>query len=130
MFVLKQDKKKEKAIKNFNVIGDGKTLCTKAFSKAIENLYSHGGGKLIIPSGIWLTGPIELKSNINLHLEIGAIIQFTKEEKYYPIIDVSFEGLNTRRCQSPLSAKNAINIAITGNGLIDGNGQFWRSIKK
>ena len=117
-------------IKNFNVIGDGKTLCTEAFSKAIENLYSHGGGKLIIPSGIWLTGPIELKSNINLHLEIGAIIQFSGEEKHYPIIETSFEGLNTKRCQSPLSAKNSINIAITGNGVIDGNGQFWRPIKK
>jgi polygalacturonase len=117
-------------IKDFNAIGDGKTLCTKSFSKAIENLYSNGGGRLIIPSGIYLTGPIELKSNINLHLEIGSIIKFSEEEKYYPIIETSFEGLNTKRCQSLLSAKNSINISITGNGLIDGNGQFWRSIKK
>ena len=117
-------------IKDFNAIGDGKTLCTKSFSKAIENLYSNGGGKLIIPWGIYLTGPIELKSNINLHLEIGSIIKFSEEEKYYPIIETSFEGLNTKRCQSLLSAKNSINISITGNGLIDGNGQFWRSIKK
>ena len=57
-------------IKYFNVIGDGKTLYTEAFSKAIENLYSHGGGKLIIPSGIWLTGPIVLKSNITFILKL------------------------------------------------------------
>ena len=62
---------------DFGAIGDGKYICTEAFSKAIENLSHNGGGKLLVPAGVWLTGPIELKSNINLHLEIGAIIQFS-----------------------------------------------------
>ena len=117
-------------IKDFGAIGDGKIICTEAFSKAIDNLSSHGGGKLLVPSGIWLTGPIELKSNINLHLEVGAIIQFSGDDSLYPIIKSSFEGLETFRCQSPLSANNATNIAVTGNGVLDGNGQFWRPVKK
>ena len=61
---------------------------------------------------------------------MGAVIQFSGDEDHYPIIKASFEGLETYRCQSPLSAMNATNIAITGNGVIDGNGQFWRPVKK
>ena len=117
-------------IKDFNAIGDGKTLCTKAFSDSIESLSTKGGGKLIVPAGVWLTGPIELKSNINLYLEMDAVMQFSGDEDLYPIIKASFEGLETYRCQSPLSAMNAINNAITENGFIDENGQFWRPVKK
>ena len=117
-------------ILDFGAIGDGKTLCTEAFAAAIEALSKEGGGKLIIPPGVWFTGPIILKSNINLHLEVGAVIQFSGDENLYSIVETSFEGLDTYRCQSPLSAINATNIAITGNGVIDGNGQFWRPVKK
>jgi polygalacturonase len=117
-------------IKDFGAIGDGKTLCTKAFTNAIEALSKEGGGKLLVPPGVWFTGPIELKSNINLHLEVGAVIQFSGDDSLYSIIQTSFEGLDTYRCQSPLSAINATNIAITGNGVIDGNGQFWRPVKR
>ena len=117
-------------IKDFNAIGDGKTLCTDAFAEAIETLSIQGGGKLLVPSGVWLTGPIELKSNINLHLEVGAVIQFSGDDALYPIVKASFEGLDTFRCKSPLSAVNATNIAVTGKGVIDGNGQYWRPVKK
>ena len=117
-------------IKDFNAIGDGKTLCTDAFAEAIEALSVQGGGKLLVPSGVWLTGPIELKSNINLHLEVGAVIQFSGDDALYPILKASFEGLDTFRCKSPLSAVNATNIAVTGKGVIDGNGQYWRPVKK
>ena len=115
---------------DFGAVGDGSQLCTEAFAKAIDALSQKGGGKLIVPSGVWLTGPIVLKSNINLHLKMGAVIQFAADESLYPIISTSFEGLDTRRCQSPLSANSATNIAITGRGVIDGNGQYWRPVKK
>ena len=117
-------------LKDFGAVGDGVTLCTDAFAKAIEKLTQQGGGQLVVPSGVWFTGPIVLKSNIDLHLEMGAVIQFSPDENLYAVIKTSFEGLDTRRCQSPLSAYGAENIAITGQGVIDGNGQFWRPVKK
>ena len=117
-------------LKDFGAVGDGATLCTDAFAKAIEALSNQGGGHLIVPNGVWFTGPIILKSNIDLHLEMGAVIKFSADESLYAVIKTSFEGLDTRRCQSPLSANGAENIAITGQGVIDGNGQFWRPVKK
>ena len=117
-------------LKKFGAVGDGVILNTKAFEKAIAALEKKGGGHLVVPAGVWLTGPIVLKSNIDLHLEVGAVIQFSGDESLYAVIKTSFEGLDTRRCQSPLSANGAENISITGKGVIDGNGQFWRPVKK
>ena len=117
-------------LKKFGAVNDGITLNTKAFEKAIAALEKKGGGHLVVPAGVWFTGPIVLKSNIDLHLEVGAVIQFSGDESLYPVIKTSFEGLDTRRCQSPLSANGAENISITGKGVIDGNGQFWRPVKK
>ena len=115
---------------DFGAVPTGDVLCTEAFEKAIDQLYKMGGGHLIVPRGIWLTGPVVLRSNIDLHLEAGAVIQFAADESLYPLVETSFEGLDTRRCQSPLSAKGATNISITGQGVIDGNGQYWRPVKR
>ena len=117
-------------LKHFGAVGDGITLNTEAFAKAIGQLSSQGGGRLLVPAGVWFTGPIELKSNINLHLEVGAVILFSGDDNLYSIIKTSFEGLETRRCQSPITANGCENIAITGRGVIDGNGQYWRPVKK
>ncbi len=115
---------------DFGGVGDGITLNTEAFAKAIDALSKQGGGKLVVPQGVWHTGPIVLKSNIELNLKSGAVILFAADETLYPIIETSFEGLDTRRLQSPIYANGASNIAITGNGVIDGNGQYWRPVKK
>ena len=121
---------REVLLSDFEADGTGQQLCTDAFAKAIEALSQKGGGRLVVPSGIWLTGPIVLKSNIELFLDYGAVIQFAADEALYPIVKTSFEGLDTRRCQSPISAVGQENIAITGHGAIDGNGQYWRPLKK
>ena len=117
-------------LRDFGAVGDGIVLNTEAFAKAIDALSAKGGGRLVVPAGVWHTGPIVLKSNINLHLEVGAVILFAADESLYPLIKTSFEGLDTRRCQSPLTANGCENIAITGHGVIDGNGQYWRPVKK
>lgn len=117
-------------LKDFGAKGDGSSLCTDAFAKAIEALEKKGGGKLVVPQGVWFTGPITLKSNINLHLNKGAVILFSPDIDLYPLIDASFEGLDTRRCQSPISGHNLVNVAITGAGVIDGNGEYWRPVKR
>jgi len=120
----------ELSISSFGGVGDGITLNTESFKKAIESLSAKGGGKLIIPAGVWFTGPIVLKSNINLHLNKGAVILFSTDFKMYPLVNTIFEGLETRRCQSPISGVNLINVAITGQGSINGSGQAWRPLKK
>ncbi|MCD0469708.1 glycoside hydrolase family 28 protein [Flavobacterium sp. JAS] len=117
-------------LKDFGVVNGGYVLNTKAFADAIEALTKKGGGKVIIPPGIWLTGPIILKSNIELHAETGALIKFSTDKTLYPIIETSFEGLNTWRCISPIYGKNLENIAFTGNGVWDGSGEAWRQVKK
>lgn len=118
------------SIVSFGGIGDGKTLNTSSFAKAIDALSQYGGGTLVVPFGVWYTGPIELKSNINLHLDKGAIILFTSDLDAYPLVRVIFEGQDTYRCQSPISGKNLTNVAITGEGTINGMGQAWRPLKR
>lgn len=120
----------EVEITGFGGVGDGIRLNTDAFDKAIGYLSEKGGGRLVVPAGVWFTGPIVLKSNINLHLEDRAVILFSPDKTLYPIVETSFEGLDTYRCQSPVSGRNLENIAITGNGAIDGNGHYWRPLKK
>ena len=118
------------SLPDFGAVGNGVELCTEAFEKAIETLSSRGGGHLIVPAGIWLTGPIVLKSNIDLHIEKGAVVLFSPDVELYPLVETVFEGLDTRRCQSPVSGRNLTNVAITGQGAIDGNGHFWRPLKR
>ena len=118
------------SIKDFGATNGGYVLNTKAFADAIDAVSKKGGGKVIIPPGIWLTGPIILKSNIELHAQTGALIKFSTDKSLYPIIETSFEGLNTWRCISPIYGKNLENIAFTGNGVWDGSGEAWRQVKK
>ncbi|MDL2242040.1 glycoside hydrolase family 28 protein [Bacteroidales bacterium OttesenSCG-928-L03] len=109
---------------------DGIALNTAVFEAAFEALDKQGGGTLIVPSGIWHTGPIVFRSNVNLHLEKGALIVFSTDYDLYPLVPTIYEGLETYRCQSPISGRNLENIAITGDGSINGSGQAWRPLKK
>jgi len=123
-------KKDTLTIKKYGAVSDGNTLNTKSINAAIDALSKKGGGVVLIPSGLWLTGPVVLKNNINLHLAAGATLLFTADKNEYPLVEANWEGLPQMRNQSPISATNASNIAITGNGIIDGNGDGWRMVKK
>jgi len=118
------------SLTDFGGVGDGITLNTEAFDKAMKTVSEKGGGTLHVPFGVWFTGPITFRSNVNLHLEKGALILFTPDKNAYPLISTYFEGLETRRCQSPISGKNLVNIAITGEGTINGSGESWRPLKR
>lgn len=109
-------------IKDYGAKGDGVTLCSEAFKKAIEDLNSKGGGHLNVPAGIWLTGPIVFKNNIDLHLDENAIIQFSPNKK-------DFQN-DVKRMIPCISGKRCSNISITGTGTLDGNGQYWRYVKR
>ncbi len=117
-------------INDFGGVNDGVTLNTEAFEKAIAHLSSKGGGHLIVPEGIWYTGPIELDNNIDLHLERGALILFSENLADYPVRKSFWEGLATYRAMSPITARSKNNISITGEGTINGNGHCWRPVKK
>lgn len=117
-------------IVDFGGRGDGLFKNSDAFKTAIEQIVKKGGGRLIVPRGIWVTGPITLASNLNLHLEEGALIQFSEDFDDYPLISTSFEGLETYRCISPINGVGLENVAITGSGTIDGSGDAWRPVKK
>lgn len=113
----------------FGAAPDGNTLNTKAINNAIEACTKKGGGVVLVPAGLWLTGPLVLKSNVNLHLAAGATLLFTADKSQYPLVEANWEGLEQMRNQSPISATGATNIAITGKGIIDGNGDGWRAVK-
>ncbi len=117
-------------IEKLGAVADGQTLNTAVINKAIEDCSASGGGVVLVPAGIWLTGPIVLKSNVNLHLASGALLQFTDQTAEYPLLSGYYEGLAALRCQSPISGRNLENIAITGDGIVDGAGQAWRQVKK
>ncbi len=123
-------KKDTVSISKFGAIPDGHYLNTKNINDAIDAIAKKGGGVVLVPSGLWLTGPIVLKSNINLHLATGATLLFTADKSQYPLVVANWEGLPQMRNQSPVSATGASNIAITGKGIIDGNGDVWRFVKK
>lgn len=117
-------------IKDFGAVSGGQVLNSEAFAAAIDAVTQKGGGKVVIPAGIWLTGPIILKSNLELYTDPGALVIFSTDKDLYPIIETSFEGLDTWRCISPIYGKNLENIAFTGHGVWDGSGEAWRFVKR
>ena len=121
--------------RTFNVLDfgadpTGVQLSTKAIQTAIDSCSATGGGTVIIPEGIYTTAPITLKSHVRLYTERNCFILFSHNLDDYEIYDEWFEGVPTKRCTSPLNAFHAENIAITGHGTFNGNGDWWRPVKK
>jgi len=123
--------------KTFDIIdygakADGVTDCTEAFKNAIEDCSKNGGGRVIVPDGTFLTGPIHLKSNVNLHVTENAVIKFSKDEsKYLPVVFTRWEGVECMNYSPLIYAYEQENIAITGKGILDGQGsnENWWSWK-
>lgn len=116
-------------IVDFGAVPNTEQLCTKAINDAIMKCSESGGGVVVIPSGLWTTGPIYLKSNVNLHTKNGSYILFTGDLNQYKLINSYFEGNKVIRCESPIMGVGLENIAITGEGIFDGNGSKWRPVK-
>ncbi|MBQ9224044.1 MAG: glycoside hydrolase family 28 protein, partial [Prevotella sp.] len=94
----------------------------KAINNAIDVCYKAGGGKVIVPEGTWNTGAITLKSNVNLVVEKGATLLFAFNRSLYPNVPTRWEGMDCWNYQPLIYAYQQKNIAITGEGTIDGNG--------
>ena len=113
-------------ITDFGAIGDGKTKCTEAFNKAVLACNTAEGGRVVVPVGAFLTGPIHLKSNVNLHVSKGATLLFSTDyEDYLPQVLVRWEGVECMNLSPLIYAWKCENIAITGRGTINGQGPVW-----
>jgi len=113
-------------LKDVGGVADGVTLNTDAIAKGISQLTKQGGGRLVIPEGVWLTGPVNMKDNIDLHLEKNAILVFSPDKELY----VDKGNAKASRVLPAIKASKRKNIAITGQGIIDGNGEHWRPVKR
>jgi polygalacturonase len=120
-------------ISDFGAVGDGETDARPAILAAIDRANAEGGGKVLIPAGEWFSdGPIHLKSNVNLHLAEGARLIFTEDpSRYLPQVLTRWEGTEVYNYSPLIYAYQAVNVGITGKGIIDGNAEqgfaTWRS---
>lgn len=113
-----------KKITDYGAKADG-TPATAAIQKAIDAAAAQGGGRIVIPPGIFNTGALFLKDNIELHLCAGAVLRFSDQQADYPVVTSRWEGVKREVYAACIYAANAKNIAVTGFGLLDGNGQNW-----
>ena len=104
---------------------DGKTDCTAAIAKAIAACAKKGGGHVVIPAGEFLTGPIHLLSNVNLHLAAtNSVLKFsTDPKKYLPAVFTRFEGMECYNYSPLIYAFGQKNVAVTGPGTLDGQAE-------
>ena len=108
---------------DFGAVGDRTTVNTQAFRRAIEACHEEGGGVVLIPAGTWLTGPIHLRSNVNLHLKRDALVRFsTRFADYLPVVFTRWEGIECYNYSPLIYAQDCENIAVTGEGTFDGQG--------
>jgi polygalacturonase len=108
-------------ITQFGAVGDNLADCTDAFQKAVTACHAAGGGRVVVPSGQFLTGAIHLKSKVNLQIRSGAIVRFTRDTTKYPLVFTRWEGMELMNYSPFIYAFEQKDIAITGEGTIDGN---------
>lgn len=115
-------------ITEYGAVGDGQMDCTEAITHAISECSRMGGGRVVAPRGIYATAAIHLKSNVNLHVPKGATLRFLRDpQRYLPVVYTRWEGTECMNYSPFLYADGQENIAITGEGTLDGNcdAQNW-----
>lgn len=114
-------------IKNYGALPGGKILNTRAIARAIYACAEKGGGKVVVPPGVWLTGSLHLLSNIDLDLEKNATLLFSSDPTdYLPVVFSRFEGIEYYNYAAPIYAQDAQNVAVSGQGTLDGQGdKYW-----
>ena len=118
---------KDFVITRYGAVEGGEKINTRAIAKAIEACNRAGGGRVVVPEGEWLTGPIHLKSNVNLHLQEGAVLRFSDNPAdYLPAVMTSWEGLECYNYSPLVYAFGCENVAITGSGTLAPKMDTWR----
>jgi polygalacturonase len=117
---------KECKITDYGAKSDENSMNTESISDAISDCFAAGGGKVIVPEGIWKSGPIHLKSNIDFYLEKDARIVFsTNPDDYLPVVLTRFEGIELYNYSPLIYTKDSENVSISGEGILDGQGEAW-----
>jgi polygalacturonase len=109
----------------FGAVGDGKTLCTAAIQSAIDACAKAGGGAVVVPPGVYLTGPLFLKSHMVFEVVAGATLLGSSDFKDYPAMAGRWEGLDRTIYASLLTGTDLENVTIQGRGTLDGQGPVW-----
>src|SRR5579859_3966708 len=109
------------SVRDFGAVGDGVALDTAAIQKALDNVAGGGGGTVRVPAGNYVTGSLVMKSHTTLHLDAGASLTGSSNRDDYPIVTARWEGLETNCHRALIWAEQADDIAITGDGVIEGN---------
>ncbi|MHC5218170.1 glycoside hydrolase family 28 protein [Enterococcus sp. LJL128] len=104
---------------------EGTESNTIAIQKAIDAAHKNGGGEVVVPAGVFVTGALFLKDNLSLHLAPGAVLKFSDDQKDYPVVVSRWEGVQQKVYASCIYAENAENISVTGFGILDGSGSLW-----
>ncbi len=113
-------------ITEYGAVQSDTVMCTQAIAQAIEACNKAGGGRVVIPAGEWITGPIHLKSNVNLHLSEGAVVRFTDNPAdYLPAVSTSWEGMECYNYSPLIYAYECENVAITGKGKLYPKMGLW-----
>ena len=119
---------------DYGALSDGKTLATSAIQAAIDDCYKNGGGRVVIPSGNFYSGSLFLKDNVELHLEHGATLTASESMDDYNADDAYVQNYGFApeqwRAKHLIMAVECKNVAITGSGVIDGNGDSFRAEPK
>ena len=113
---------REFSVTRYGAAADGKTDCSNAIARAIGECSQAGGGLVTFPEGVWLTGPIHLKSNVNLRVPKGATVKFIPDPKLYlPVVRTRWEGTEVLNYSPLVHSDGQENLAITGGGTLDGS---------
>ncbi|MEO5907981.1 MAG: glycosyl hydrolase family 28-related protein, partial [Ginsengibacter sp.] len=126
-FGQKVHSKRTYNIVDYGAVADGKTLNTKAIQSAIDAAYAAKGGKVIFPKGRFLTGSIEMKSDVNIYLDEGAVLLGSTNSNDYKAMNTEGRPVSPKSDDNSqlalILAYNANNISVSGKGLIDGQGR-------
>lgn len=118
------------SIARYHAVGDGLNDNSLAFRDAFSAVKASGGGTVVIPPGIWMTGPIEIPSHCTVELEKDAVLRFIPQFERYTAIWTRWEGVECYAMHPCIFARDAVDITICGEGTVDGNGSFWWTYRK